>query len=65
MNWKLIIHPELEFPEAYMRGDIIIENSSLKDFLMELLENLGRKEVTITGYISKKIFQFWRYLSNF
>ena len=65
LNWKLIIHPELEFPEAYMRGDIIIENSSLKDFLMELLENLGRKEVTITGYISKKIFQFWRYLSNF
>ena len=37
LNWKLIINPELEFPEAYMRGDIIIENSSLKDFLMELI----------------------------
>ena len=32
LNWKLILDPELEFPEAYMRNDLIIENASLKEF---------------------------------
>ena len=35
LNWKLILDPELEFPEAYMRNEILIENASLKEFLME------------------------------
>ena len=65
LNWKLILDPELEFPEAYMRGEIIIENASLKDFLMDLVKNLGRREVNSASYISKRIFQLWRYLSNF
>ena len=65
LNWKLIIDPELEFPEAYMRGDIIIENSSLKEFLMILIKNLGRREITTSGYFSKKIFQAWRFVSNY
>ncbi len=65
LNWKLVLDPELEFPEAYMRNEIIIENASLKDFLMDLVKNLGRKEVNSASYISKRIFQFWRYLSNF
>ena len=25
LKWKLILDPELEFPEAYMRNEIIIE----------------------------------------
>ena len=37
LKWKLLVDPELEFPEAYMRGDIIVENASLKDFLMDLI----------------------------
>ncbi len=65
LNWKLILDPELEFPEAYMRNEIIIENASLKEFLMDLVKNLGRREVNSASYISKKIFQLWRYLSNF
>jgi len=65
LNWKLILDPELEFPEAYMRGEIIIENASLKEFLMDLVKNLGRREVNSASYISKRIFQLWRYLSNF
>ncbi len=65
LNWKLIIDPELEFPEAYIRGDIIIENSSLKEFLMDLMENLGRKEFSTAGFISKKIYQILRYVSNY
>ena len=65
LNWKLILDPELEFPEAYMRGEITIENASLKEFLMDLVKNLGRREVNSASYISKRVFQLWRYLSNF
>ena len=65
LNWKLILDPELEVPEAYMRNEIIIENASLKEFLMDLVKNLGRREVTSASYISKRIFQLWRYISNF
>ena len=54
LNWKLVLDPELEFPEAYMRNEIVIENASLKEFLMDLVRNLGRKEVTTASYISKK-----------
>ena len=39
LKWKLILDPEIEFPEAYMRNEIIIENASLKEFLMEMLKN--------------------------
>ena len=65
LNWKLLIDPEIEFPEAYMKGDIAIENSTLKDFLMEFVKNLGKKEVTTSGYILKKIFQLWRFFTNY
>ena len=65
LEWKLIVDPEIEFPEGYMRNDIIIENASLKEFLMHLIKNLGREEVSSASFISKKIFQFCRYLSNF
>tara|TARA_Y100000389_G_C17441370_1_gene508766 strand:+ start:840 stop:2045 length:1206 start_codon:yes stop_codon:yes gene_type:complete len=65
LNWKLILNPELEFPEAYIRGDIIIKNASLKDFLMKLIKNLGRREISTPGYVLKKIYQIWRFISNY
>jgi cyclopropane-fatty-acyl-phospholipid synthase len=65
LKWMLIVDPEIEFPEAYMRNEIIIENASLKEFLMELIKNLGRREVSSASYISKKIFQLCRYFLNF
>ena len=65
LKWKLLIDPELEFPEAYMRKEIIIENASLKDFLMDLIKNLGRNEVSTASLVTKKIYQTWRYLTNF
>ena len=40
LKWKLILDPELEFPEAYMRNEILIKNGSLEEFLMSLLETL-------------------------
>ena len=65
LKWKLLIDPELEFPEAYMRKEIIIENASLKDFLMDLIKNLGRNEVSTASLVTKKLYQIWRYLTNF
>jgi cyclopropane-fatty-acyl-phospholipid synthase len=55
LNWKLLLDPELEFPEAYMRNEIEIENASMKDFLMELIKNLGRNEISTTSLIRKNV----------
>ena len=65
LSWKLLLDPELEFPEAYMRNEIEIENASMKDFLMDLVKNLGRGEISTTSIIAKKIFQAWRTVTNF
>ena len=65
LKWKLLIDPEIEFPEAYMRNEIVIENASLKDFLMDLIKNLGRSEVSTASAITKRIYQVCRYLTNF
>ena len=65
LNWKILLNPELEFPEGYMRGDIIIENASLKEFLMEVLKNLGRDEISVGSIFFKKIYQAWRFLTNY
>ena len=35
LNWKLALNPDLNFPEAYMRGKIQIENASLLEFFPE------------------------------
>ena len=55
LNWKLLIDPELEFPEAYMRNEIVIENASLKEFLMDLIKNLGRDEISTASSVTKRI----------
>ena len=65
LNWKLILNPDLNFPEAYMQGKIEIENGSLFDFLNLTFENIGRKEINSLGYISKKILHVWRFLTNY
>ena len=65
LNWKIVINPHLNFPDSYMRGEILIENSSLYDFLNLLFENLGRKEINVYGYIIRKILHTWRFLTNY
>ena len=37
-----------------MRNEILIKNGSLEEFLMSLIENLGREEITTASYLSKK-----------
>ena len=56
LKWKLVLDPEIEFPEAYMRNEIEIKNGSLEKFFMSLVKNLGREEITTASYLSKKIF---------
>ena len=65
LNWKLVLNPDLSFPEAYMNDEIKIENASLIEFLNLVFKNIGRKEITTSGFLFKKILQTWRYLSNY
>ena len=65
LNWKLVLNPELNFPEAYMRGEIEFENGSLLDFLNVAFENIGHGETNISGYIVKKILHAWRFITNY
>jgi len=65
LSWKLVLNPDLNFPEAYMRGEITFENGSLLDFLNMTFENIGRAEINIYGYIIKRIFHAWRFFTNY
>jgi cyclopropane-fatty-acyl-phospholipid synthase len=65
LNLKLLFNPDLSFPEAYMNGDVKIENGTLLDFLNLTFENLGRSEIKTSGYIIKKFLHAWRYLTNY
>ena len=65
LNWKLVLNPDLNFPESYMRGEIVIENGSLIDFLNMTFENIGRGEISIYGYMIKKMLHAWRFVTNY
>tara|TARA_B100001123_G_scaffold293086_1_gene326659 strand:- start:119 stop:1318 length:1200 start_codon:yes stop_codon:yes gene_type:complete len=65
LNWKLVLNPDLNFPEAYIKGEIEIENGSLIDFLNLAFENIGRGEINTYGYLYKKIFHAWRFITNY
>jgi len=65
LNWKLVLNPDLNFPEAYIRGEILIENGSLLDFLNITFENIGRGEINTFGYTLKKFFHAWRFITNY
>ena len=55
LNYSLVLNPDLNFPEAYMRGEIEIENGTLLDFLNAIFEQLDGKEINAYGYFFKKI----------
>ena len=65
LNWKLVVNPDLNFPEAYMRGEIVFENGSLLDFLNMTFENIGRNEINLYGSFFKKILHIWRFFTNY
>ena len=65
LNIQLLVNPDLSFPEAYIKGEIKIENGSLLDFLNLTFENLGRSEINTSGYLVKKMLHIWRFLTNY
>ena len=65
MNYSLVLNPDLNFPEAYMRGEIEFENGTLLDFLNMIFEQLGNKEISVYGYFFKKITNAWRFITNY
>ena len=65
LSWRLVINPDLSFPESYMNGDIVIQNSSLEEFLNLVFKNVGRKEITMPAYLIKKFLQMWRFITNY
>ena len=54
LNWKLVLNPDLHFPEAYMRGEIKIENGSLFDFLNIFLKILVEEKLILMDISVKK-----------
>ena len=65
LNWKLLLNPDLNFPEAYMSGDIQIENGTLLDFFNMTFENIGRGKINTLGHLSKTLMHAWRFVSNY
>ena len=65
LHYKLLLYPDLYFGEAYMNGEVKIENGSLTDFLEIAMKNIGRKEINNFGKILKKIRGTYRYLTHF
>ena len=65
LNWKIPLNPDLNFPEAYMRGEIEFINGSLLDFFNMTFKNIGRTEINIYGSVIKKFLHSWRFITNY
>ena len=65
LKYKLLLHPDLYFGEAYTNGSLKIENGTLSDFLEIFLKNVGRDDINVYGKILNKIKGSYRYLTNF
>ena len=64
LHYKLLLHPDLYFGEAYTEGDLIIENGNLSDFLDLALMNFGRGPLNFFSYIINRLRGSYRYLKN-
>jgi len=65
LNYKLLLHPDLYFGEAYTNGSLVIENGTLTEFLEMALRNIGRGDINIYGQVFNKLKGTYRYLTNF
>ena len=66
LHYKLLLHPDLHFGEAYANGSLVIENGTLTDFLDLTMENLGRRgEINKFSKILNKVRGTYRFLTNF
>ena len=44
LNYKLLLHPDLYFGEAYTNGSLKIDNGTLTEFLEIALRNIGKND---------------------
>ena len=65
LHYKLLLHPDLYFGEAYTNGEIVIENGTLTDFLDLALMNFGRNDLNFFSYLINRLRGSYRYLTNF
>ena len=66
LHYKLLLHPDLHFGEAYTNGSLVIENGTLTDFLDLIMENIGRRgEINKFSKILNKARGTYRFLTNF
>ena len=65
LNWKLLIYPELYLGEEYFKGNIEIINGSIHDFLNLTFKNIDRGKINTLGYIVRRIFHAWRFITNY
>ena len=65
LHYKLFLHPELYFGEAYAEGKIKIENGTLTEFLDLAFKNIGRNKLNFFSQLINKFRGSYRYLTNF
>ncbi len=65
LHYKLLLHPDLYFGEAYTNGSLVIENGSLTEFLEIALQNIGRSEINFYSSVLNQIKGFYRTFTNF
>ena len=65
LHYRLLLHPDLYFGEAYTNGDILIEDGTLTSFLDIMLMNIGRGEINFFSKFINKLSGSYRYLTNF
>ena len=61
-EWWVLIDPELRFGEAYMDGDIVVEQGSISDFLDIAIKNLSRNRLSAWGSLLNKLRSFARHV---
>jgi len=65
LNYKLLLHPDLYFGEAYTNGSLKIDNGTLTEFLEIALRNIGKNDINLYGKILNQLRGTYRYLTNF
>ena len=65
LNYKLLLHPDLYFGEAYTNGSLKIDNGTLTEFLEIALKNIGKNDINLYGKILNQLRGTYRYLTNF
>jgi len=65
LNYKLLLHPDLYFGEAYTNGSLKIDNGTLTEFLEIALRNIGKNDINLYGKLLNQLRGTYRYFTNF